>query len=120
MYADEERSAVAGKFYGLRQQAEKDGDEPYMCVSDFIAPKGSGVADYVGAFACSAGHGLEKVVAGFKAAGGRLGGAGQARAFTQVSSVSAPWQASGCLLRVLSTTPVVQLPVRHAESFGSC
>lgn len=60
---------MAGKFYGLRQQAEKDSDEPYMCVSDFIAPKGSGVADYIGAFACSAGHGLEKVVEGFKQAG---------------------------------------------------
>lgn len=62
---------MAGKFYGLRQQAEKDNDEPYMCVSDFIAPKGSGVADYIGAFACSAGHGLEKVVAQYKADGTR-------------------------------------------------
>lgn len=69
VYADEERTTPIAKFYGLRQQAEKDTEEPYMCVSDFIAPKGSGVADYVGAFACSAGHGLEKVVAGFKAAG---------------------------------------------------
>lgn len=69
VYADEERSSVVGKFYGLRQQAEKDNDEPYMCVSDFIAPKGSGVADYVGAFACSAGHGLEKVVEEYKKAG---------------------------------------------------
>jgi len=40
-----------------------------MCVSDFIAPKGSGLVDYVGAFACSAGHGLEEVVEGYKAAG---------------------------------------------------
>lgn len=74
VYADEERNSPIAKFYGLRQQAEKDNDEPYMCVSDFIAPKGSGVADYVGAFACSAGHGLEKVVAGFKAAGRTAGG----------------------------------------------
>lgn len=72
VYTDEERISPAAKFYGLRQQAEKDSDEPYMCVSDFIAPKGSGVADYVGAFACSAGHGLEKVVAGFKEAGGLM------------------------------------------------
>lgn len=71
VYADEARSSVAGRFHGLRQQAEKDadGDEPYLCVSDFVAPRGSGVADYVGAFACSAGHGLEEVVAGYKAAG---------------------------------------------------
>jgi hypothetical protein len=53
---------VRAKFFGLRQQAEKDGDnEPYMCVSDFVAPKGSGLVDYIGMFACSAGHGLEKV-----------------------------------------------------------
>jgi 5-methyltetrahydrofolate--homocysteine methyltransferase len=70
VYEDDTREAVAGRFHGLRQQAEKDGDgDPYLCVSDFIAPRSSGVADYVGAFACSAGHGLEEVVAGFKASG---------------------------------------------------
>lgn len=70
VYADDEdRSTVRAKFYGLRQQAEKDGDEPYMCVSDFVAPKESGLKDYIGMFACSAGHGLEEVVEGFKQAG---------------------------------------------------
>lgn len=59
---------MIGKFYGLRQQAEKDSEEPYLCVSDFIAPRSSNLIDYVGAFACSAGHGLEEVVAEFKAA----------------------------------------------------
>uniref|UniRef100_A0A7S3R8G4 Methionine synthase n=1 Tax=Dunaliella tertiolecta TaxID=3047 RepID=A0A7S3R8G4_DUNTE len=53
---------VKAKFFGLRQQTEKDSSEPYYCVSDFIAPKGSGVKDYMGMFACSAGHGLEKVI----------------------------------------------------------
>lgn len=43
-------------------QTEKDSSEPYFCLSDFVAPKGSGVKDYVGMFACSAGHGLEKVI----------------------------------------------------------
>ncbi|KAK6328061.1 hypothetical protein J4Q44_G00000390 [Coregonus suidteri] len=40
-------------FYGLRQQAEKDSasSDPYYCLSDFVAPKGSGVSDYVGIFA---------------------------------------------------------------------
>ena len=70
VYADDEdRSTVRAKFYGLRQQAEKDTDEPYMCVSDFVAPKESGLKDYIGMFACSAGHGLEEVVEGFKQAG---------------------------------------------------
>ncbi|GLC76670.1 hypothetical protein PLESTF_001815300 [Pleodorina starrii] len=69
VYTDESRSTVAARMAGLRQQAEKDGVEPYFCISDFVAPKGSGVEDYVGMFACSAGHGLEEVIAGFKAAG---------------------------------------------------
>ncbi|EFJ51715.1 vitamin B12 dependent methionine synthase [Volvox carteri f. nagariensis] len=69
VYTDESRSSVKARLAGLRQQAEKDGVEPYYCISDFVAPKGSGLEDYVGMFACSAGHGLEEVIAGFKAAG---------------------------------------------------
>ncbi|MEQ2165871.1 hypothetical protein GOODEAATRI_021658 [Goodea atripinnis] len=40
-------------FHGLRQQAEKDGtgSEPFLCVSDFVAPVDSGMADYIGMFA---------------------------------------------------------------------
>ncbi|XP_029100887.1 methionine synthase isoform X4 [Monodon monoceros] len=40
-------------FYGLRQQAEKDSAsaDPYLCLSDFIAPLHSGVPDYLGLFA---------------------------------------------------------------------
>ncbi|XP_068611013.1 methionine synthase [Brachionichthys hirsutus] len=40
-------------FHGLRQQAEKDGSssEPYLCLSDFVAPVHGGVADYIGVFA---------------------------------------------------------------------
>uniref|UniRef100_H2Y1G0 Methionine synthase n=1 Tax=Ciona intestinalis TaxID=7719 RepID=H2Y1G0_CIOIN len=42
-------------FYGLRQQAEKEWEsvEPYYCLSDFIAPRVSGVRDYIGMFAVS-------------------------------------------------------------------
>lgn len=41
-------------FYGLRQQAEKDsssGSDPYLCLSDFVAPLSSGVPDHLGLFA---------------------------------------------------------------------
>ncbi|XP_069090554.1 methionine synthase [Pleurodeles waltl] len=40
-------------FYGLRQQSEKDSSctDPYYCLSDFVAPKNSGVVDYIGLFA---------------------------------------------------------------------
>ena len=43
VYPDEARTEKNAIFHGLRQQAEKDTDEPYMCLSDFIAPKESGV-----------------------------------------------------------------------------
>ena len=49
----------------MRQQAEKD-DPPYFCLSDFIAPKGSGVEDYIGLFA-NASFGVEEMVEYFKA-----------------------------------------------------
>jgi cobalamin-dependent methionine synthase I len=49
----------------LRQQAEKD-DPPYFCLSDFIAPRDSGVADYIGLFA-NASFGVEEMVDYFKA-----------------------------------------------------
>lgn len=55
VYTDESRSSVRAKFYGLRQQAEKDTEEPYYCISDFVAPRESGLQDYVGMFACTAG-----------------------------------------------------------------
>ena len=56
---------VAHRFHGLRQQAEKD-DPPYFCLSDFIAPRASGVADYIGLFA-NASFGVEEMVDYFKA-----------------------------------------------------
>ncbi|KAK9815486.1 hypothetical protein WJX72_004510 [[Myrmecia] bisecta] len=69
IYTDETRSQVQAKFHGLRQQAEKDSpDEPYLCLSDFIAPKASGVADYLGLFS-NASFGLEPIVEKFKQQG---------------------------------------------------
>jgi 5-methyltetrahydrofolate--homocysteine methyltransferase len=49
--ADGARGAPLAKFCMLRQQAEKETDDAYMALSDFVAPKDSGVRDYVGAFA---------------------------------------------------------------------
>ncbi|KAI9179054.1 hypothetical protein H9P43_005716 [Blastocladiella emersonii ATCC 22665] len=50
VYADETRSEVVATFHGLRQQAIKEADTT-MCLSDFVAPRDSGIADYIGAFA---------------------------------------------------------------------
>ena len=68
VYADESRAEKRALLHTLRQQAEKDTEEPYMALADFVAPQGSGVDDYVGAFVCSAGFGLDKVTEEHKAA----------------------------------------------------
>ena len=64
IYTDESRSQVAFTWHGLRQQGVKpvvDGvQRPNQCLADFIAPKESGVADYIGMFAVTAGLGIEK------------------------------------------------------------
>ncbi|HWT70803.1 MAG TPA: methionine synthase, partial [Oxalicibacterium sp.] len=64
IYTDESRTQVALTYYGARQQTEKpviDGvPRPNQCLADFIAPKSSGVADYIGMFAVTAGLGIEK------------------------------------------------------------
>ncbi|WP_176665626.1 methionine synthase [Variovorax sp. SG517] len=64
LYTDESRSEVALTWYGMRQQTEKheiDGVmRPSRCLADFVAPKESGVKDYVGMFAVTAGLGVEK------------------------------------------------------------
>lgn len=51
MYTDATRSRVAATFCMIRQQAENDDDKPYLSQADFVAPKESGVADYMGMFA---------------------------------------------------------------------
>ena len=63
-YTDETRSEVLTTWYGLRQKTEKqviDGVmRPSRCLADFVAPKSSGIADYAGLFAVTAGLGVEK------------------------------------------------------------
>ncbi|HNJ83886.1 MAG TPA: vitamin B12 dependent-methionine synthase activation domain-containing protein, partial [Piscinibacter sp.] len=64
IYADESREQVLMTWRGLRMQTERpvvDGvKRPNRCLADFVAPKGSGKADYVGLFAVTAGLGVEK------------------------------------------------------------
>jgi len=63
-YTDESRSEVLTTWYGLRQQTEKHAVDgvmrPSRCLADFVAPKDSGIADYAGLFAVTAGLGVEK------------------------------------------------------------
>ncbi|MAY42761.1 MULTISPECIES: methionine synthase [unclassified Neptuniibacter] len=67
LYTDEERSETLMTIHNLRQQTEKIAGKPHMCLSDFIAPKESGKQDYLGAFAVTAGHGCDELVAEYEA-----------------------------------------------------
>ncbi|HEV7803091.1 MAG TPA: methionine synthase, partial [Burkholderiales bacterium] len=60
IYADESRRKVLATMRNLRQQTAKPTGNPNLCLADFVAPKESGVPDYIGAFAVTAGLGIEK------------------------------------------------------------
>ncbi|WP_133499902.1 methionine synthase [Cognatilysobacter terrigena] len=55
------------RLHFLRQQVDKPADRPDFCLADFIAPQGSGREDWIGAFAVTAGLGIEEHVARFEA-----------------------------------------------------
>ena len=71
-YADESRTQVLMTWYGMRQQTEKQAIEgvmrPSRCLADFVATKESGIKDYAGMFAVTAGIGAEKKDKEFDAA----------------------------------------------------
>ncbi len=60
VYSDSTRSRVLHRLHHLRQQKGKPSGQPHYALSDFIAPKDSGKVDYIGAFAVTAGIGIEK------------------------------------------------------------
>ncbi len=66
IYTDESRKKVAMTWHNLRQQMVKPEDKPNLCLADYIAPKDSGVADYIGAFAVTSGIGIDERVAEFE------------------------------------------------------
>jgi 5-methyltetrahydrofolate--homocysteine methyltransferase len=68
LFDDEARTKPVLTWHNLRQQNEKPPGNPNYCLADFVAPAGSGIADYVGAFAVTAGVGIEKKLAEFEAA----------------------------------------------------
>jgi len=59
LYKDENRTEELARLHGLRQQMTKRGDAENYCIADFVAPIDSGVPDYIGAFAVTAGVGEE-------------------------------------------------------------
>src|SRR5258708_8141519 len=67
IYADESRRERGMVWACLRQQGEKPADRANLCLADFVAPRDSGVPDYVGAFAVTAGIGVDAGVKAFEA-----------------------------------------------------
>ncbi len=68
LYADESRRDVKAVAYTLRQQISKTAGRPNLALADFVAPRERGAVDYVGAFAVTAGHGVDALVARHQAA----------------------------------------------------
>jgi 5-methyltetrahydrofolate--homocysteine methyltransferase len=66
VYTEESRHGVITVFHTLRQQSVKTAGQPNLALADFIAPKDSGLIDYIGAFAVTAGIGIEKLIEQFE------------------------------------------------------
>jgi 5-methyltetrahydrofolate--homocysteine methyltransferase len=66
IYADETRSEVINIQHTLRQQTTKVSGQPNLALSDFIAPKESGVKDYIGGFVVTTGHGIDEHIKRFE------------------------------------------------------
>jgi 5-methyltetrahydrofolate--homocysteine methyltransferase len=67
LYADASRKNVIERFHFLRQQSNKEGSEPCRSLSDFIAPKETGLSDHIGAFAVTSGIGLKELCDRYRA-----------------------------------------------------
>jgi 5-methyltetrahydrofolate--homocysteine methyltransferase len=67
LYVDHKRERVLERFHFLRQQSNKEGSEPCRSLADFIAPRDTGLPDYIGAFAVTSGIGLTELCDSFRA-----------------------------------------------------
>ncbi len=67
LYTDGTREKVLEQFHFLRQQSNREGNEPCRSLADFIAPKEAGLPDYIGAFAVTSGIGLKELCDRFRA-----------------------------------------------------
>ena len=67
LYTDESRTQPLTTLHNLRMQMERNGQQANFCLSDFVAPVESGKADWLGAFAVSAGFGIEAHMQAFRA-----------------------------------------------------
>ncbi len=65
VYTDDSRSQERARFHMLRQQWEREGQDTFRSLADYVAPTSTGVPDYLGAFAVSAGFGTDELVKRF-------------------------------------------------------
>jgi 5-methyltetrahydrofolate--homocysteine methyltransferase len=61
LFADDTRASEIGRVHTLRQQWERKGQDVFHALADFVAPLESGRKDYIGAFACTTGHGCDEL-----------------------------------------------------------
>ncbi|MDX1618651.1 MAG: vitamin B12 dependent-methionine synthase activation domain-containing protein, partial [Balneolaceae bacterium] len=66
LYTDDGREEVLAVLHTLRQQAKKRSGQPNKALADYVAPKESGIDDYLGGFAVTTGIGSERLVAQFE------------------------------------------------------
>jgi len=66
IYEDENRKILIDKVHFLRQQMKKRSGKANMCLADFVAPKKTGIKDYIGGFAVTTGIGIEEKIELFK------------------------------------------------------
>ncbi|MET0051276.1 MAG: methionine synthase [Candidatus Thiodiazotropha sp.] len=66
VYADDRRERVLTSFHNLRKQGRQPEGKYNECLADYIAPVASGKTDYLGAFACTAGIGIDEKLAEFE------------------------------------------------------
>jgi 5-methyltetrahydrofolate--homocysteine methyltransferase len=68
LYIDETRTKPLATLHTIRQQMDREKDKPHLALADFVAPKETGLADYVGGFAVTAGIGEQDVARRFERA----------------------------------------------------
>ncbi|MFL6581160.1 MAG: methionine synthase [Burkholderiales bacterium] len=66
VYTDDSRQRIATTFHFLRQQMVKPLDRPNQCLADLVAPRETGIPDFLGAFAVTAGIGIDERVAEYE------------------------------------------------------
>ena len=66
VYGPDHINEPSATLHFLRQQVHKSEGRPHLCLADFVAPQTSGLTDYIGGFAVTAGHGIDPIVADFE------------------------------------------------------